>query len=195
MCWRRSVSEASMFFPVGISWDVVKVGTRVIWKISSCTCLAVGAGFLGETLVGGRQWGTDKVLSMWSGLLCSVVTDAKGGLAHRANVSFPRLCPVETATEASTYLRGGNFREKCPRICRQFHHHLHSPWLTEWSFCLKGKFFATWCHWNSCKFCLLFCLVCSVLWKVTNGYQRRHLLLLFRKCMDHLTKLLGDGIS
>ena len=54
------------------------------------------SGLLDVTLVGGAvSGGTDKVLSMWSGLLCSVVTDAKGGLAHRANVSFPRLCPVE----------------------------------------------------------------------------------------------------
>ena len=46
------------------------------------------------TLVGGVSGGTDKVFSMRSGLR-NIVTDAKGGLSHRAKVSFPRLCPVE----------------------------------------------------------------------------------------------------
>ena len=54
------------------------------------------SGLLDGTLVGGGvSGGTDKVLSMWSGLLRSTVTNAKGGLSHRAKVSFPRLCPVE----------------------------------------------------------------------------------------------------
>ena len=47
------------------------------------------------TLVGGVSGGTDKVFSVWSGLLRSIVTDAKGRLSHRAKVSFLRLCPVE----------------------------------------------------------------------------------------------------
>ena len=64
-------------------------------KISSCTCLAVGAGFWMGHYLGAVSGGTDMVLSMWSGLLRSVVTDAKGGLSHRAKVSFPRLCQVQ----------------------------------------------------------------------------------------------------
>ena len=64
-------------------------------KMSSCTCLAVGAGFWMGHYLRSVSEGTDKVLNMWSGLLRSIVTDAKGRLSHRAKVSFPRLCPVE----------------------------------------------------------------------------------------------------
>ena len=67
---------------------------------------------LDGALVGVVSGNTDKVLSMWSGLLHSVVIDAKGGLSHRAKVSFPRLCPVEISYRGQHIFKGREFQRK-----------------------------------------------------------------------------------